>query len=533
MLYYRMVRLQGSDAEMARYKHDVFISYSHLDDRSATDEPGWVSQFRKALVAELSRRLGRDVEQTIWRDDRLNGQHAFDKTIETALQNTGIMIALYSASYATSDYCKKEREWFVKAATKDCGIDVGDQTRLFNVRLMNFDRSKWPAEFANHAGFEFFSVTANNKLGRALDPSAPLFKERLADVVVAAGDVLDALEQLQPTIVSGAASIPKDSKSGSGTDVLVSAGAAEISAESVEFELLKESFRQDFRKNFNKIRILSARKDLHDQLHELQFKFYEPVHRNLSTSSVLDASDLEIVREHGFLFAEILDALREVVGRNLLPANDISWVDELADEYHKLEKAFSEVDELAIRGVIRAIGRVLNKWPTRINAKLNETARELALADLAADLSVLCTRSSTFNLQLGDRVEKLRELDRQISELATIHDHWQSFDDDLGLLEGQLTQNFSELEQDWPFLKQRRATLYANSPATWAKSLVYFSGKMEDALKQKNVEEAQRFFIRYRSAARDRFYAADQDLKKGCQELERVGEPIEAVLKGV
>jgi chromosome segregation ATPase len=328
--------------------------------------------------------------------------------------------------------------------------------------------------------------------------------------------------------------VPGPEGSGSGAGSPGPGGVTEISAENAEFERLKDSFREDFRKNFNKIRVLGARKDLHDQLHELQFKFYNPVAETLEASGAgLDAAILEIVREHGFSFAEILDALREVVERNLLPLSDVKWVDEVADAYRILEKALSEADGLGIRTAVRAIRRVLRNWPTRINAKLNETAGELALAALAKDLHELCQKSSTFNLQLGDKVEKLRELDRQIADLATIHDNWQSFDDELELLEAELKQNFSELEEDWPFLKQKRATLYTNIPATWAQRLVYYSGKMDDALKEKKVEEAKSHFVRYRSAARERFYAADQDLKKGCRELEQVGEPIERVLKGV
>ena len=53
---------------------------------------------------------------------------------------------------------------------------------------------------------------------------------------------------------------------------------------------------------------------------------------------------------------------------------------------------------------------------------------------------------------------------------------------------------------------------------------------MEAALAQKRNDAAQQFFVRYRSAARKRFYVADQELKQGCQELQQIGARAEDIL---
>jgi hypothetical protein len=182
---------------MARYKHDVFISYSHLDDLSVTDEPGWVSQFRKALVAELSRRLGRDVEQTIWRDDRLNGQHAFDRAVQEAIENTAVMLALCSAAYLSSVYCTNERQRFVAIANAGPGLYVGDRSRLLPLWLMKLRREQLPHELASLFGYAFYSTSTQGS-DRILDPSSPLFAERVQEVAVDVADVLEILDQREP-----------------------------------------------------------------------------------------------------------------------------------------------------------------------------------------------------------------------------------------------------------------------------------------------------------------------------------------------
>ena len=56
--------------------------------------------------------------------------------------------------------------------------------------------------------------------------------------------------------------------------------------ETIQFEQLKENFRRGFQ--FGQIRILSARKNLHDQLHELQFKFFTSISEILQDNVTSD-----------------------------------------------------------------------------------------------------------------------------------------------------------------------------------------------------------------------------------------------------
>src|SRR5262249_18239875 len=103
--------------------------------------------------------------------------------------------------------------------------------------------------------------------------------------------------------------------------------------------------------------------------------------------------------------------------------------------------------------------------------------------------------------------------------------------DDLNQLEAAVKLSLQEIATIWPGLKQKANSLYAGNSAAWAQRLMFLGGEMDRALQAADMATAQRSFFRLRSAARERFYLADKDLKNGCQALAQVGEPIETVLR--
>ena len=66
------------------FEHDIFISYAHVDDLTASeDEEGWVTSFIEHLKVALGQRFGNFDCVKIWRDKRrLEGNHVFDEVIE-------------------------------------------------------------------------------------------------------------------------------------------------------------------------------------------------------------------------------------------------------------------------------------------------------------------------------------------------------------------------------------------------------------------------------------------------------------------
>jgi hypothetical protein len=506
----------SEEDDVPRFKNDVFVSYSHLDDLSPSDERGWVSRFIEHLEIELTKRLGR--RALVWHDSSMTGERVFNETIKSAITESRVLIAICSESYQQSKWCTKEREWFAREAPT-----VGDQRRLLQVRLLSKAHKKWPKEFQGSAGFDFFSLREFDPLGSPLDPTDPAFKEALRKVVVAIQSLVQTLDSAQPT-QSAVSQVQSNSPASPQPLVLFT--------ETDDFDVLKNTFMIDFKKCFTQMQLLNGRKDLHDQLHELQFRFFTPVSAIFADKCIsVDQQLQSILREYCFNLAEIRDNLIEIVSNNkAIPEREFIWIRDLEKAQEDFEEGVRSIDLVRMHAAIASIGTVLARWPSRINARLTETARDLALVELAKKLQLLCDKSTTFKQQLGERACELEELGCHISTLAAIHDDWQIFDDDLRLLEATVTQNLLDIEVIWPGLKDKAATLCSVSPGNWTQRFNHLSGEIDLALQTRDLMLAKGHFIRFTSAARDRFYLADQKLKEGCRQLQQVSAPIQTVL---
>lgn len=158
-------------AYVSGFKHDLFISYSHVDNLTAEGGPGWVERFHKYLQLGLDRRLGRMGSAVIWRDQRLEPIQEFDQTIFEALESSAVFLALVSNGYLASDYCLEEARRFHRRAREDeWGLKIGDRRRMAIALLDNTPHQSWPEEFHGTSGAPFHDAERPDDLG---DPTAP------------------------------------------------------------------------------------------------------------------------------------------------------------------------------------------------------------------------------------------------------------------------------------------------------------------------------------------------------------------------
>jgi hypothetical protein len=181
------------------FDHDVFISYARVDDGTVDGDPeaGWVTRFHKHLSVTLARKFGDARSIRIWRDARqISGNQLFDLTIQEAIQRSAVFLALTSPGYVRSDYCRRELEEFFKKAQRDpVGLAVGDNYRIFNVRLNNLPPSEWPPELGRAAGFRFHdSVEADNNAD-TLEPDSQGFLRELKALAQAVYKTLCRLKE--------------------------------------------------------------------------------------------------------------------------------------------------------------------------------------------------------------------------------------------------------------------------------------------------------------------------------------------------
>jgi hypothetical protein len=92
---------------ISRLETDLFISYQHVDDETATEAEVWVTEFQPWLRVRLRQIAG--VEPPICRDQRLGAADVFSDRISSRLAKTALLIAVVWPGYMRSNWCARER----------------------------------------------------------------------------------------------------------------------------------------------------------------------------------------------------------------------------------------------------------------------------------------------------------------------------------------------------------------------------------------------------------------------------------------
>jgi hypothetical protein len=185
-------------AYVPNFEFDIFISYAHVDDLTTPGETkGWITMFEEFLTVYLSRKIGRIDSVKIWRDRTLDGSQLFDETIENRIKGSALFLAFTSTGYLTSEYCRKELQWFYKnASCGQLGINVGDRMRVLNVLLNNIPEKEWPEYFGKTSGYDFYVAENKEDLGYPIKTAGEQFEERLRKLVEAIYRTLTAIREV-------------------------------------------------------------------------------------------------------------------------------------------------------------------------------------------------------------------------------------------------------------------------------------------------------------------------------------------------
>lgn len=134
-------------------KHDVFVSYAQADDIPIQTSEGWVTSLVKHLQTLISQRLGRADAYSIWMDRRLSGNEPFAQAILENLQHSATLLIILSPAYLQSEWCRKERNYFLESISKSSNSD----SRVFIVEVLPTRREEWPTELKNRVTFRFWN----------------------------------------------------------------------------------------------------------------------------------------------------------------------------------------------------------------------------------------------------------------------------------------------------------------------------------------------------------------------------------------
>jgi len=150
----------------------IFISYARKDNEVPPNpEPtakGFVKALREQLEYEFSE-LDPPTPQ-IWQDtSEVDESDQFDPRIEGAVKQADILVVVLSGNWLSSDYCRKELNWFVEAR-RAAGLD--EQTvreRIVVVAKKHVDRQLLPEALQGQVGYKFFRFEGKEEAGREVD----------------------------------------------------------------------------------------------------------------------------------------------------------------------------------------------------------------------------------------------------------------------------------------------------------------------------------------------------------------------------
>jgi hypothetical protein len=245
----------------------------------------------------------------------------------------------------------------------------------------------------------------------------------------------------------------------------------------------------------------------------------------------------EIISHYEFCLEEIADDLKKFAERPDCELAELSWVEQVFLAQDLLRGAISNLDANLLKEALRRLRRVLTTQPTRINARLSAAAESLRLSTLVKDMELLSEGLASLEseperlIRFKTGVEALASLERNMTAMVKEHNQWQRLDLDLRRIEAVMDLDTEELEASWPELKALSETLHHDRTEQWATRFRESIDRLDCAIAARNPRLTRQRFREFCREASHRFYRVDRALKKQCEDLYKVGEPLAAVLE--
>jgi len=429
---------------VAGYLFDVFISYSHRNKQ-------WVDS---VLVPHL-RNNGLKVQTD---DDFIVGKSAIENMSDAVKQSKRTLIVL------TPDWVRSE--WTAYEGFLTTYVDPsGKEQRIIPVMLEPCTPPEWLA-FRTRIDLLDESQVARQmtRLVRTLADAPP----ELVNV--------DAVNESLRTVAD-----------------LLRGGP-------VRDALLE--FRLRFGTAVEQIDRLASLKDVHDQLHRLQFQCYEPILREADALEKNDDAAIDNLDEHCDELKRIIARLRELEQAMWFEAG-LLWIGRLDRAQELLAAALPTRDPAQVRKAAAPIDRVLAFEPPLIDSLLNQAANELQLRAIIDAIDLACRRARESHMEqqklreLEQGLDALDHLDQNLTALVADHGRWQSADVELRRVATNFASDSEELVDSWPGLKAQIAVL-AVTDEPWVRDIRSEQTNLESAIAEKDVIKMKRHFLRFR-----------------------------------
>jgi len=242
--------------------------------------------------------------------------------------------------------------------------------------------------------------------------------------------------------------------------------------------------------------------------------------------------------------ASELEELVEYARDGSFPADEVLWTSRVERICGELKPAVLAQDDGKLGSISERLLKILAGQPTRINDKLVHTAGQLALSAVADELRKI--RSSMADTPFDEEaqarleeftkgIESLDQLDHSLSILIKNHNCLQEIDDSLRSFEMTSRPSPAEIADIWLDVRAPLGDLNGEGGARWLTGLRESAQTLGSSVEPpptepKAVRELQAVFRDFRDKINRGFNQTDEDLRRFCEQLQKVGETLRAAI---
>ncbi|HEX3468936.1 MAG TPA: TIR domain-containing protein [Candidatus Elarobacter sp.] len=178
---------------------DIFISYTHKDNLSLTDEElGWVDRFHRAIQVRLTQLLGRESE-VFYDSAVMTGSDRLTPKIESEVRDTKILISIVSPGYLRSNWCNQELQLFAQTSSQPTGnAELDTKSRIVKVIKLPVEpalEKQATVDLSDVLGHEFYQMDKRG-IPCEVDAEPPDHREFVRRVNELAYDIRNMLTML-------------------------------------------------------------------------------------------------------------------------------------------------------------------------------------------------------------------------------------------------------------------------------------------------------------------------------------------------